>query len=157
MKKIFRILSFLCIIIFFLNSCGEIFREDDTDEKNKYDTIVSINRVNWQDYCEIRPYFLGVEDNKFVTSCWIEIDNNYKVYDEIFVEVSVTFDVFYYTNLLGGDETHRSVPFLYSGFVSDNLEELTCRTSYSYEVAKEHFQGEKPEITVHQIFGKICK
>lgn len=161
MKRLIDFLSVCCIIVFLFTSCNDIYSnnriDDSSNNQSEPTEIISLNKVNWEEYCLIKPYFLGVEDNKIVTSCWIEIDDNYNVYEEIFVEITVKYDLFYYTTLLGGDETHLSRYYIYSGFVSDDLEELTCQTTYSSEVTKELFQGEDPEITVHQIYGKICK
>ena len=158
MKRATAVLLIWCIITFF-NSCGEIFSNANNinSTNQEPDNIISLNRVNWENYCKINAYFLGVEDNKIITSCWLEVDNNYKVYEEIFIEITVKFDLFYYTTLLGGDETHISRAYIYSGFASDNLEELSCQETFYNEYSKELFRGEEPEISVHRIYGKICK
>ena len=159
MKRLICIFLLCSVLTLSFNSCGVIFDNTDNDDSKTDEPteIISINRVNGGDYCEISPYFLGVEDNALVTSCWVEIDDNYKIYEEIYVEITVIFDLFYYTTLLGGDETHFTRYYTYSGFVSDDLAELTTETTYSETITKEIFQGKEPEIRMTRIFGKICR
>lgn len=150
MKKI--ILVFLSLLsCFCMSSC--FGPNEGTEKKDVFD----LNVVNWDNYCSAKSYFLGVQDRKITASCWFYVDSNYEIYEEIYVELKVTYDAFYYTNLLGGDETHQSITYYFSGMVKDDMEELKPRYLTPYEGTKEYFCKGEPVISVVRISGKLCR
>ena len=150
MKK-FLILGLIFFSLFSISSCDK--GKNEKESKETFD----INVVNWNHYCTVKSYFLGVKDKKITATCWFYVDSNYEISKDIAVEVKVTYDAFYYTNLLGGDETHTSITYYFYGIVSDDMEELTPRYLSTYEGTKEYFSRGEPEVSIVRISGQICK